>query len=92
VGRSYAGVLGPLAFAILAARGLLSGAGAEGTMLAASAGLVIFSAIGYIAGRLAEVIVQDAVQARVAAEIAAHEAEANRVSNQNQTAAKRAAA
>lgn len=75
MGRSYAGVLGPLAFAILAARGLLAGAGAEGTMLAASAGLAIFSAIGYIAGRIAEFIVLDSVQARVAGEIAAHEAE-----------------
>src|SRR6476646_10360462 len=75
VGRSYAGVLGPIAFATLAFRGLLAGAGAEGTLLAATAGMVAFSAIGYIAGRVAEAVIRDAVQARVAAEIAAHEAE-----------------
>ena len=92
MGRSYAGVLGPIAFAILAFRGLIAGAGAEGTLLAATAGMVAFSAFGYIAGRLAEAITRDAVQARVAAEVAAHEAAASNSANQTQPAARRPAA
>lgn len=92
MGRSYAGVLGPIAFATLAFRGLVAGAGAEGTLLAATAGMVAFSAFGYIAGRVAEAVIRDAVQARVASEIAAHEAAAGNASIQAQPAARRPAA
>ena len=92
MGRSYAGVLGPIAFATLVFRGLLAGAGAEGTLLAATAGMVAFSAIGYIAGRVAEAVIRDSVQARVAAEIAAHEESASNSANQTQPAARRPAA
>ena len=94
MGRSYAGVLGPIAFAILIFRGLLADAGVEGTLLAATAGMAVFSAIGYIAGRVAEAVVLDSVQARVAAEIAAHEAAASASGSPGtaQTATRRAVA
>ena len=92
MGRSFAGVLGPIAFAILVFRGLIAGAGAEGTLLAATAGMVAFSAFGYIAGRVAEAVIRDAVQARVAAEITAHEDAASNSPNQSQPAARRTAA
>jgi hypothetical protein len=62
MGRSYAGILGPLAFALVMARGLAAGSGVEGTLLAASAGLFLFAAIGYLIGQTAEHLVNDSVR------------------------------
>jgi hypothetical protein len=62
MGRAYAGILGPLACAIMACRGILSGAGVEESVLAASAALAVFALVGYLAGSAAELIVRDAVQ------------------------------
>ena len=62
MGRAYAGILGPLACGIILARGVLAGGGVEGTLLAASGGLFLFAAIGYIAGQTAEMLVRDAVR------------------------------
>jgi hypothetical protein len=61
MGRAYAGILGPLAFALVTARGALSGGGVEGTLSAASAALFVFAAAGYLAGSLAEFLIRDAV-------------------------------
>ena len=44
MGRAYAGILGPLAFAISIARGVAAGSGVEGTLLAAMASLFAFAA------------------------------------------------
>ena len=75
MGRSYAGVLGPVAFVTIVARGLLSGGGSQATLLHAWLALLVFAAIGSIVGRLASWIVQESVQDKVAAELAAHEAQ-----------------
>ena len=62
MGRSYAGILGPLAFATIVARGVVTGSGVEGTLAAASAALFLFAAIGYIVGQLGEVLVNESVR------------------------------
>ena len=62
MGRAYAGILGPLAFAISIARGVALGSGVEGTLLAASAALFVFAAIGYIAGQTADYLVSESVR------------------------------
>jgi hypothetical protein len=75
VGRSYAGVLGPVAFVTMIARGLLGGGGSQTTLLHAWIALLSFAMLGYVIGRLAGLIVQESVQGKVAAELAAHDAQ-----------------
>jgi hypothetical protein len=74
MGRKYAGILGPLAFATVVARGLLGRHGVEATILWASCCLFAFAAAGYVFGKLAGWIVAEAMQARFNAELAALEA------------------
>jgi hypothetical protein len=74
MGRAYAGILGPLAFAISIARGVALGSGVEGTLLAASAALFVFAAIGYFAGQTAELLVSESVRTQFQAAMAAWEA------------------
>jgi hypothetical protein len=57
------------------ARGLLVGGGAQATLLQAWIALLVFAALGHVIGRLASWIVQESVQDKVAAELAAHEAQ-----------------
>ena len=74
VGRSYAGVLGPLAFAVVLLRGALGDGRFETTLGSACLALWAFSAIGYVTGRIAEWIVEDSVRTRVSAELDAQQA------------------
>ena len=62
MGRAYAGILGPLAFALVCARGVLAAGGAEATLLAATAALFVFAGIGYLAGQLADYLVRESVR------------------------------
>jgi hypothetical protein len=71
MGRSYAGILGPLAFVTEVARGVSRSAGTESTVMAAVAALFAFAVIGFVLGELAGWIVNDSVRSRLAAEIAA---------------------
>jgi hypothetical protein len=64
MGRAYAGILGPLACAIVIARGLVSGSGAEATVLAASGGLFAFAAFGYVVGQVADYLIRDSVRSQ----------------------------
>jgi hypothetical protein len=66
VGRRYAGVLGLLAFVTVLTRGLVHGAAAEPTLLAAAVNLFAFAFIGYIVGQVAGWIVLDSVRSRLA--------------------------
>jgi hypothetical protein len=63
MGRSYAGILGPIAFATVIVRGLLAGADVIATLKTATAALFLFAAVGYVAGRIAAGIVRDSVHA-----------------------------
>jgi len=62
MGRAYAGILGPLAFALVIARGTIARGGIEATLLAACAALFAFAAAGYLAGQTAEFLIGDAVR------------------------------
>jgi hypothetical protein len=66
MGRAYAGILGPLALALIVLRGLKERAGMEATLAAALGGMVLFAAVGYLAGRLAEHLVEEAVRTQFA--------------------------
>ena len=75
MGRTYAGILGPLAFTIVVARSLLGGGGVEATMLLASVCLFVFAGIGYVAGQIADGIVFQAVKVRFDEELQASQEE-----------------
>lgn len=61
MGRAYAGVLGPLAFATITLRGVLHHAGGLSTIKLATVSLVLFTAIGYVIGAIAESTVRESV-------------------------------
>ncbi len=69
MGRSYAGILGLLAFATMVARGVLHSSSASSTCGAAAAMMFVFATIGYVVGRIAENVVTDALKARFANEM-----------------------
>ena len=73
MGRAYAGILGPVACGIILARSLFSGGGTEGTLLAASGGLFLFAAIGYLAGQTAQMLVENSVRTQFQAALTAYE-------------------
>ncbi len=73
MGRSYAGILGSLAFALVTVRGAISGWALEPTLLSASASLFVFGALGYLVGQLAEFLVAQSVQTQFQAAMAAWE-------------------
>jgi hypothetical protein len=64
MGRTYAGVLGLLAFGLILARGLLLGSDAEACLAAACGGLFGFAAVGFVAGTLADRFTGEAVKAK----------------------------
>jgi len=69
VGRSYAGILGPLAFMVVVGRGWLAGTGVESTLWTAWLGLIAFAGIGYVLGQLADWIIYDSVRSALTAEL-----------------------
>jgi hypothetical protein len=73
MGRAYAGRLGLVAFALMAIRGVLAAASAQQTLLAASAALFAFAALGYVLGNLAEHLVRESVRNQFQAAMAAWE-------------------
>ena len=64
MGRTYAGVLGLLAFGLILVRGLLLGAGPEATLASACGGLFGFAVVGLFAGVLADRFLSEAVKTR----------------------------
>ena len=76
MGRSYAGILGSLAFLTTVLRGWIAGAGPEQVLFQASLSMLGLAAVGAIAGSLAGWIVEDSVETKIAAELEAQEAAA----------------
>jgi len=74
MGRTYAGILGPLAFTVILARSLIGGGSLDATLMFATACLFLFAALGYVAGSIAEAIVLEAVKARFDKELKGREA------------------
>ena len=73
MGRIYAGVLGPLAFCTVIVRGLRGAEGAESTLGSAAIALAVFSAAGYLIGQTAQWVVEESVQEKIEAELAAED-------------------
>jgi hypothetical protein len=85
MGRAYAGILGPLAFALAIARGLVHGWSVEGTLQTATAGLFFFAAFGYIAGQTADYLIRDSVRNRFQSAMADWKQQQSNTTQQNTT-------
>jgi hypothetical protein len=70
MGRAYAGILGPLAMAVVICRGWLVSAGVEGTLSHAVLYLALFAVVGAILGHLAQSTVDESVRARLEQQLA----------------------
>lgn len=66
--RSYAGILGLIAFVTITFRSVMKGADTEGTLVLAGMALVVFTILGWIAGRIAEATVNESVRIEIQAE------------------------
>ena len=65
MGRAYAGILGPLAMAVVICRGWLGSGGIESTLTSAIAFLAVFSLVGALIGQLAQSIVDESVRSKL---------------------------
>jgi hypothetical protein len=78
MGRTYAGILGPLAFTTILARSVIDTGSVESTMMLATICLFLFAGIGYLVGQVADSIVLEAVKANFDKELRARDtAQAN---------------
>ena len=73
MGRTYAGILGPLAFGVVIARCLAHGGSAASALQAAPVALFAFTFIGYIIGSIAERTIVEAIEAKFHAQLRADE-------------------
>lgn len=62
MGRTYAGILGPLSFVTVIARSIVDGRSAESALLTAALALFVFASIGYIVGSIAERAVMETIE------------------------------
>jgi hypothetical protein len=76
MGRVYAGILGPLAMAVVIGRGVLGSSGVEGTLFTAIVYLLLFTAVGAILGHIAEATIDESVRARLQEQLTHHGANA----------------
>jgi hypothetical protein len=74
VARIYAGILGLLALLTSLAFGVYHREANNTILFSAWLSLLGFSAVGYVAGGIADWVVQESVQSSIAAELAAEEA------------------
>jgi hypothetical protein len=71
MGRVYAGILGPLAMAVVICRGLNDSAGLEGTLTLAIVALAIYAIVGSIVGQIAQATVDESVRQKIEKQLAA---------------------
>ena len=74
MGRTYAGILGLLAFTTVLARSVIDASSVESTMMLATVCLFLFAGVGYLAGRVADSIVLEAVKTKFDKELRVREA------------------
>jgi hypothetical protein len=72
VGRTYAGVLGYLAWVVVVLRGVKEGGAIESVMTTAVVWMIGLAVVGAIVGRLAAWTVSESVRRQLADEISAH--------------------
>jgi hypothetical protein len=70
MGRIYAGVLGPLAMAVVICRGWLASGGVESTLSQAFLYLIVFAAVGALIGQIAQATVDESVRTQLEEELA----------------------
>jgi hypothetical protein len=70
--RTYAGILGPLAMAVVICRGWLEASGVESTLTAAIISLFLFAVIGAILGHIAQATIDESVQAQLQRQLSHH--------------------
>ncbi|HEX4414358.1 MAG TPA: hypothetical protein VH107_12065 [Lacipirellulaceae bacterium] len=68
--RVYAGILGPLAMAVIICRGWLDSGGVEGTLWLATISLVGFSVVGALIGHLAQATIDESVRSKLEQQLA----------------------
>jgi hypothetical protein len=73
--RVYAGILGPLAMAVIICRGWLASGGVEGTLSLATAYLALFAIVGACLGHIAQTTIDDSVRAKIESQLAHHSAQ-----------------
>ena len=72
MGRVYAGILGPLAMAVVICRGWLASGGVEGTLSSATQHLVLFALVGACLGHIAQTTIDESVRAKIEQQLAHH--------------------
>lgn len=72
MGRTYAGILGPLAMAVVIFRGWLVSGGVEGTLSQAILFLILFTVVGACLGHIAQATIDESVRARIEQQLAQH--------------------
>lgn len=72
--RTYAGILGPLAFLTSLALGVLHAEETDSVLFAAWVSLLVFSVVGCVIGWIAGRTVEESVQAIISAELESKEA------------------
>jgi hypothetical protein len=78
MGRSYAGILGLVAFATCVARGVIAQNGASAIFPLAAASLFLFAGLGYVLGSIAEQAIASDLKGRMAEEMARLQGEASK--------------
>jgi hypothetical protein len=68
--RIYAGILGPLAMAVVLCRGLANSGGVEGTLTLAILALVAFAIVGAALGQVAQATVDESVRLKIEQQLA----------------------
>ncbi len=70
MGRVYAGILGPLAMAVVICRGWLDSGGVEGTLSTATIYLIVFAVVGALIGHLAQTTIDESVRSQLEQQLA----------------------
>jgi hypothetical protein len=70
MGRIYAGILGPLAMAVVICRGWLGSGGIESTLSLATTYLVLFSIVGALIGQIAQATIDESVRSKLEQQLA----------------------
>jgi hypothetical protein len=75
VARIYAGILGLLAFLTVLAHSVVHPSPIDGALLRAWLSLVVFAAVGYVIGRIAEHTIDELVQTHITEQLGQQTAE-----------------
>ncbi len=70
MGRTYAGILGPLAMVVMICRGWLGSGGIESTLAQATTYLVVFAIVGALIGHLAQATIDESVRSKLEQQLA----------------------